>query len=280
MPAPISAHPRGARQGRVRQDDAAGRAGPRADRGRGRAGLHRLREPEVAEPAHARGAGAHQQGRGVLRGRGVPATTIHRILYTPLYAPEYERDRRMARPARRAGRRSLEIGDAALDRAEASYRCTTPFPGALASAGLRGSDFITGWKRRESPLDIGLIDEASMLDEPAATRTSRSSARWCCSATRHSCRRWARVGGMIFETLPEAHRMHAGAGPPAGGRQPDPRPRPMRWATPTRVRGFERDGRAPRPAATTGGWWSRRGWTPTRWRAPRCWSGATRRGCG
>jgi exodeoxyribonuclease-5 len=38
-------------------------------------------------------------------------------------------------------------------------------PAALASAGLRGSDFITGWKRRDSPLDIGLVDESSMLDE-------------------------------------------------------------------------------------------------------------------
>ncbi|MEM9250664.1 MAG: AAA family ATPase, partial [Pseudomonadota bacterium] len=27
----------------------------------------------------------------VLRGRGVAATTIHRILYTPVYAPEYEK---------------------------------------------------------------------------------------------------------------------------------------------------------------------------------------------
>ena len=27
----------------------------------------------------------------VLRMRGVPATTIHRILYTPVYDPEYER---------------------------------------------------------------------------------------------------------------------------------------------------------------------------------------------
>src|SRR5699024_1100702 len=27
----------------------------------------------------------------VLRQRGVPATTIHRILYTPVYDPEYER---------------------------------------------------------------------------------------------------------------------------------------------------------------------------------------------
>ncbi|MGB0961050.1 MAG: ATP-binding domain-containing protein, partial [Halocynthiibacter sp.] len=27
------------------------------------------------------------------------------------------------------------------------------------------SDFITGWKRREDPLDIGFVDESSMLDE-------------------------------------------------------------------------------------------------------------------
>jgi exodeoxyribonuclease-5 len=35
----------------------------------------------------------------------------------------------------------------------------------LAAAGLRGSDFIKGWKRREEPLDVGFIDESSMLDE-------------------------------------------------------------------------------------------------------------------
>ena len=39
------------------------------------------------------------------------------------------------------------------------------FPAALAAAGLRGSDFITGWKRREEPLDIGFIDESSMLED-------------------------------------------------------------------------------------------------------------------
>lgn len=99
----------------------------------------------------------------VLRGRGVPATTIHRILYTPLYAPEYEAIAEWL--TGRAPRPQIaEIGDLALDRAEASYRQHSSIPGALASAGLRGSDFIKGWKRREEPLDIGLIDEASMLD--------------------------------------------------------------------------------------------------------------------
>ena len=47
----------------------------------------------------------------------------------------------------------------------AFFRQHPSIPGALASAGLRGSDFIKGWKRRDEPLDIGLIDEASMLDE-------------------------------------------------------------------------------------------------------------------
>ncbi|WP_313136903.1 ATP-dependent DNA helicase [Paracoccus jeotgali] len=100
----------------------------------------------------------------VLRMRGVPATTIHRILYTPMYDPEYER---IADWLTGAGERpSIEgLSDAALDRARAFYDLHASIPGALAAAGLRGSDFIRGWKRREDGLDIGLIDESSMLDE-------------------------------------------------------------------------------------------------------------------
>jgi exodeoxyribonuclease V len=99
----------------------------------------------------------------VLRARGVPATTIHRILYTPVYDPEYEAIADWL--TGKAARPKVEsLTDAALDRAEAFYKVHPSIPGALASAGLRGSDFIKGWKRREEPLDIGLIDEASMLD--------------------------------------------------------------------------------------------------------------------
>ena len=102
----------------------------------------------------------------VLRARGVPATTIHRILYTPVYDPEYERI--AAWLAGEGERPETEaLGDAALDRARAFYDVHASIPGALAAAGLRGSDFITGWKRREEPLDIGLVDEASMLDARA-----------------------------------------------------------------------------------------------------------------
>ena len=94
----------------------------------------------------------------------MPATTIHRILYTPLYHPDYEA---IAEWLTGKGERPKveALDEAALDRALAFYRQHPSIPGALASAGLRGSDFIKGWKRRDEPLDIGLIDEASMLDE-------------------------------------------------------------------------------------------------------------------
>ncbi|KNG94362.1 ATP-dependent DNA helicase [Pseudaestuariivita atlantica] len=100
----------------------------------------------------------------VLRMRGVPATTIHRILYTPVYDPEYERIAEWI--AGQGDRPEVEgLTDAALDRAYAFYQQNASVPGALAAAGLRGSDFITGWKRREEPLDVGFVDESSMLDD-------------------------------------------------------------------------------------------------------------------
>ncbi len=100
----------------------------------------------------------------VLRMCGVPATTIHRILYTPVYDPEYER---IADWLAANGERPVIKGltEVALDRAHAFYQLNRSMPGALAAAGLRGSDFIIGWKRREDPLDIGFVDESSMLDE-------------------------------------------------------------------------------------------------------------------
>jgi exodeoxyribonuclease-5 len=100
----------------------------------------------------------------VLRARGVAATTIHRILYTPVYDPQYERIADWL--AAGAPRPVVEgLTEAALDRARAFYAQTPSIPGALAAAGLRGSDFIKGWKRREQPLDIGFVDESSMLDD-------------------------------------------------------------------------------------------------------------------
>lgn len=100
----------------------------------------------------------------VLRMRGVPATTIHRIIYTPVYDPEYEKIAEWL--AENGERPEIEgLTDEALDRAAEFYKQNKSIPGALAAAGLRGSDFITGWKRRDDPLDIGFIDESSMLDD-------------------------------------------------------------------------------------------------------------------
>ncbi|MBK6468271.1 MAG: AAA family ATPase [Paracoccaceae bacterium] len=100
----------------------------------------------------------------VLRLRGVPATTIHRILYTPVYDPEYEKIAEWL--AGQGTRPAVEgLTDQALDRAFAFFQQVASIPGALAAAGLKGSDFIKGWKRRDDPLDVGFVDEASMLDE-------------------------------------------------------------------------------------------------------------------
>ncbi len=100
----------------------------------------------------------------VLRMQGVPATTIHRILYTPVYDPEYERIAQWL--AGEGEQPEIEgLSEVALARAAAFYKLNRSIPGALATAGLRGSDFITGWKRRDEPLDIGFVDESSMLDD-------------------------------------------------------------------------------------------------------------------
>lgn len=102
----------------------------------------------------------------VLRNRGVEATTIHRIIYTPVYDPEYEKLAEWLEgegEGERPEHASLP-GDM-LDRALAFYKETGSIPAALASAGLRGAEFITGWTRRDDSIDIGLVDEASMLDD-------------------------------------------------------------------------------------------------------------------
>jgi len=102
----------------------------------------------------------------VLRQHGVPATTIHRILYTPVYDPEYEQVAEWLTGGGTGERPRLDtMTDHALDRALTFFKVHRSVPGALATAGLKGSDFIIGWKRRDTPLDIGFVDEASMLDE-------------------------------------------------------------------------------------------------------------------
>jgi exodeoxyribonuclease-5 len=148
----------------------------------------------------------------VLRTRGVPATTIHRILYTPVYDPEYEK---IAEWLMGNGDRPEVEGltDAALDRAQAFFRQNRSIPGALAAAGLKGSDFILGWKRREDPLDIGFVDEASMLDQRQFEDLSEIFPTLLLFGDPAQLAPVNQSGAMVFDALPESrkltlHRVH------------------------------------------------------------------------
>jgi len=148
----------------------------------------------------------------VLRTRGVPATTIHRILYTPVYDPEYEKIAEWL--AGQGERPEIEgLTDVALDRAWASYQINTSVPAALAAAGLRGSDFITGWKRREDPLDIGFVDESSMLDKRQFDDLNEIFPTLVLFGDPAQLPPVQSEGGMVFESLPPErtltlHRIH------------------------------------------------------------------------
>ncbi|MBK0328646.1 ATP-dependent helicase [Rhodobacteraceae bacterium F11138] len=142
----------------------------------------------------------------VLRLRGVPATTIHRILYTPVYDPEYERIAEWL--ANNGERPEIEaLSDQALDRAAAFYANNKSIPGALAAAGLRGSDFITGWKRREDPLDIGFIDEASMLDDRQFEDLKDIFSTLIMFGDPAQLAPVNQSGSMVFDALPDARKL-------------------------------------------------------------------------
>ncbi len=142
----------------------------------------------------------------VLRNRGVPATTIHRILYTPVYDPEYEKVAEWL--AGQGNKPEIEgLTDVALDRAFASYKVHKSIPAALAAAGLRGSDFITGWKRREEALDIGFVDESSMLDAKQFEDLQEIFPTLILFGDPAQLPPVQTSGGMVFETLSK-ERVH------------------------------------------------------------------------
>lgn len=148
----------------------------------------------------------------VLRMRGVPATTIHRILYTPVYDPQYER---IAEWLTGQGDRPVVEGltDQALDRAQAFYQQVASVPGALAAAGLRGSDFIKGWKRREEPLDVGFVDESSMLDQRQFDDLREIFPSLILFGDPAQLAPVGQSGEMVFDKLPDSgrlilHRIH------------------------------------------------------------------------
>ena len=143
----------------------------------------------------------------VLRTRGVPATTIHRILYTPVYDPEYEKIAEWL-----AGKGTQPetdvLDDAALARAKAFFDAHQSVPGALAAAGVRGSDFITGWKRREEGLDIGLVDESSMLDARQLDDLKEIFPTLILFGDPAQLAPVGQSGEMVFDRLPDAHKAH------------------------------------------------------------------------
>lgn len=155
----------------------------------------------------------------VLRLHGVPATTIHRILYTPVYDPEYEKVADWLAGGGMGERPEVPaLTTAALDRALAFYKLHRSVPGALATAGLRGSDFITGWKRREEPLDIGFVDEASMLDDRQFEDLQEIFPTLLLFGDPAQLAPVNQSGAMVFDRLPERrnlrltriHRQEAG----------------------------------------------------------------------
>ncbi|MEM9725299.1 MAG: ATP-dependent RecD-like DNA helicase [Pseudomonadota bacterium] len=123
----------------------------------------RRRNPQVSFAVVA----PTNKAASVLRARGVAAATIHRILYSPEYDPDYEALAQwLAEPDKNERPEGVGgVAPAQLDRAQELFAETKSAPAALAMIGLRGSDFITGWKRRDEDIAIGLVDEASMLDE-------------------------------------------------------------------------------------------------------------------
>lgn len=143
----------------------------------------------------------------VLRFRGVPATTIHRILYTPVYDPEYERIAEWL--AGNGERPEIDgVTELALDRAYGFYQNNKSIPGALAAAGLRGSDFITGWKRREEPLDIGFVDESSMLDDKQFNDLKEIFPNLLLFGDPAQLAPVNQSGTMVFEKLPAPQVLH------------------------------------------------------------------------
>ncbi|MEL6998455.1 MAG: AAA family ATPase [Pseudomonadota bacterium] len=144
----------------------------------------------------------------VLRNKGVPATTIHRIIYTPQYDPEYEKLAEWLEGERKERPEVEGLAEDALDRAAAFFKEQPSVPAAFAAIGLRGADFITGWKRRDAPLDIALVDEGSMLDEAALDDLSEIFGQIVLFGDPAQLAPVNSKGRMLFDTLPEGRVRH------------------------------------------------------------------------
>ncbi len=143
----------------------------------------------------------------VLRQKGVPATTLHRILYTPVYDPEFEKIAEWLEDPKRPEPGTDALGAEALARARAAFDQHGSVPGALAAAGVRGADFITGWTRRQDPLDIALVDEASMLEARQLEDLEALFGLILLFGDPAQLPPVQGRGGMVFDGLPEGRRL-------------------------------------------------------------------------
>lgn len=143
----------------------------------------------------------------VLRGRGVPATTVHRVLYVPVYDPQFEKIAKWLTEPDAPKPETEALDDAALERARLAFAGHGSVPAALAAAGLSGSDFISGWTRREEALDVGLVDEASMLDDRLMEDLRAIFDLLILFGDPAQLAPVGQSGAMVFEALPEARRM-------------------------------------------------------------------------
>ncbi|MFN3613948.1 MAG: AAA family ATPase [Rubrimonas sp.] len=146
----------------------------------------------------------------VLRGRGVPATTVHRVLYVPVYDPEFEKVARWLTEPDAPEPKSERLDADMLARIRAAYAVHASVPAALASCGISGSDFISGWARREEALDVGLIDEASMLDDRLFEDLRAIFGQLVLFGDPAQLAPVGQSGAMVFDGLPAQDRLTLG----------------------------------------------------------------------
>ncbi len=143
----------------------------------------------------------------VLRGRGVPATTVHRVLYVPVYDPALEKLAKWLEDPK-AERPAIEgVEDEGFDRAREAFARHGSVFAALAALGRRGSDFISGWSRRDEALDVGLVDEASMLDDRLMEDLRAIFRLLVLFGDPAQLAPVGQSGAMVFDALPQARRL-------------------------------------------------------------------------
>ena len=142
----------------------------------------------------------------VLKILGVKATTLHRVLYSPLYDPDYEKIADWLLGV--STKPKLETFDnEKLEAMKVFFSNHPSIPGALASVGIRTSDFITGWKRRDHPLDIGIVDESSMLTKTQVDDLKEVFKVLILFGDPGQLSPIERSGGMVFQELPNEKKI-------------------------------------------------------------------------